>query len=499
MSRTLTFIARWARRITLAAALVVILLLILRVYEAGRGPELHRWHTWVPHELSVGQLDHASYADYLTAENRLFDEMKRQVSDKLEADEKTPLNRYYAHSMIYPESFDHDWNRSYVLRPAGIPRGAVVLLHGLTDSPYSLRHVAEAYQQQGFVAVALRLPGHGTVPAGLTDVDWQDWLAATRLAVREATRLAGENAPLHLVGFSNGGALAVKYTLDSLADHHLRRPQQLILLSPMIGVTRFARFAGIAGLPSIFPAFSKTAWLNIVPEFNPFKYNSFPVHAARQTYLLTQALQKQIVQEARRQQLADFPPVLTFQSVMDSTVSTPSVIRSLYNYLPDNGSELVLFDINQAVSVSPLFRHSSYTAVNQLLPAARRLYTSTVITNASATSLNMVTKTVRAGETTEQTQPLAINYPAGLYSLSHVAIPFPPQDGLYGSEPAVKNQFGISFGTLSLRGESAVLIVGLDSIMRATSNPFYPYMIDRIDHHIGCSDRPQLTECLRRF
>ncbi|WP_312055548.1 alpha/beta hydrolase [Pantoea brenneri] len=499
MSRTLTFIVRWARRITLAAALVVILLLILRVYEAGRGPELHRWHTWVPHELSVGQLDHASYADYLTAENRLFDEMKRQVSDKLEADEKTPLNRYYAHSMIYPESFDHDWNRSYVLRPAGIPRGAVVLLHGLTDSPYSLRHVAEAYQQQGFVAVALRLPGHGTVPAGLTDVDWQDWLAATRLAVREATRLAGENAPLHLVGFSNGGALAVKYTLDSLADHHLRRPQQLILLSPMIGVTRFARFAGIAGLPSIFPAFSKTAWLNIVPEFNPFKYNSFPVHAARQTYLLTQALQKQIAQEARSQQLAAFPPVLTFQSVMDSTVSTPSVIRSLYNYLPDNGSELVLFDINQAVSVSPLFRHSSYTAVNQLLPAARRLYTSTVITNASATSLKTVTKTVRAGETIEQTQPLAINYPAGLYSLSHVAIPFPPQDGLYGSEPAEKNQFGISFGTLSLRGESAVLIVGLDSIMRATSNPFYPYMIDRIDHHISCSDRPQLTECLRRF
>ncbi|WP_198511703.1 hypothetical protein, partial [Bacillus subtilis] len=73
-------------------------------------------------------------------------------------------------------------------------------------------------------------------------------------------------------------------------------------------------------------------------------------------------------------------------------------------------------------------------------------------------------------------QPLAIAYPAGLYSLSHVAIPFPAEDGLYGSAPAQKNEFGISFGTLSLRGESAVLIVGLDSIMRATSNPFYPYM-----------------------
>ncbi|NBB57545.1 alpha/beta hydrolase, partial [Pantoea vagans] len=80
-----------------------------------------------------------------------------------------------------------------------------------------------------------------------------------------------------------------------------------------------------------------------------------------------------------------------------------------------------------------------------------------------------------------------------------VAIPFPAEDGLYGSAPAKKNEFGISFGTLSLRGESAVLIVGLDSIMRATSNPFYPYMINRIDHHIGCSDKPQLATCLSSF
>jgi alpha-beta hydrolase superfamily lysophospholipase len=100
--------------------------------------------------------------------------------------------------------------------PAGKPRGAVVLLHGLTDSPYSVRHLAVDYQQHGFVAVVPRLPGHGTAPGALTDVDWEMWLAATRLAVREATRLAGDNVPLHLVGYSNGGALAMKYALDAL-------------------------------------------------------------------------------------------------------------------------------------------------------------------------------------------------------------------------------------------------------------------------------------------
>ena len=77
------------------------------------------------------------------------------------------------------------------MEPAGAPVGAVVLLHGLTDSPYSLRHIARRYRDDGYVAVAIRLPGHGTVPSGLTDVEWEQWIAATRLAVREARRRAG--------------------------------------------------------------------------------------------------------------------------------------------------------------------------------------------------------------------------------------------------------------------------------------------------------------------
>lgn len=49
----------------------------------------------------------------------------------------------------------------------------------------------------------------------------------------------------------------------------------------------------------------------------------------------------------RQGELKALPPILTFQSVMDSTVSTRAVVESLYRYLPDNGSELVVFDINQ--------------------------------------------------------------------------------------------------------------------------------------------------------
>ena len=145
--------------------------------------------------------------------------MRTEVTDKLDDEAKVPGNRYYDGSPIYPGHFAQDWNRSYILEPDGPPVGAVVLLHGLTDSPYSLRHIARRYRDEGFVAVAIRMPAHGTVPAALTDVEWEDWDAATRLAVREARRRAGPAKPLHIVGFSNGGALAMKYALDALDDH----------------------------------------------------------------------------------------------------------------------------------------------------------------------------------------------------------------------------------------------------------------------------------------
>src|SRR5262249_30918279 len=231
-----------------------------------------------------------------------------------------------------------------------------VLLHGLTDSPYSIRHVAQPYRAAGWVAVAIRLPGHGTVPGGLTDVEWEDWRAATRLAVREATRRTGPALPLHLVGYSNGGALALQYALDAVDDATLARPERVVLISPMIGITRFARFAGIAGWPAIFPAFAKAAWLSVLPEFNPFKYNSFPINGARQTDRLTAVLQEQILRLGRENRLDRLPPVLTFQSVVDFTVSTRAIADALYQRLPPNGSELVLFDINRASKFDTLFR-----------------------------------------------------------------------------------------------------------------------------------------------
>ncbi len=474
------FLARTARRLLIGLLIALAVFLGVRAYDSQRGAPLELWHTHEPHELTAEELDRTDWAGWMKAEDAVFAEVAREVVRHPPAGRQPALNRYDAASPVHPGRFAQDWNRSYELAPQGKPVGAAVFLHGLTDSPYSLRHIARAYRDRGFLTVAIRLPGHGTVPAGLVAADWKLWMAATRLAVREAREKVGPGVPLHIVGFSNGGALAMKYALDAADDPKLARVDRLVLISPMIGITRFARFAGIAGWPAFFPAFAKAAWLGVVPEFNPFKYNSFPVNAARESWRLTQALQAQILAHTRAGLIEGLPPALTFQSVLDFTVSTPAVISALYAHLPDNGSALVLFDINRTASLGPLLRPTTDTAIARLLPPAPRRFATTILANAGPQDERMLARTTPAGSTEETTRALDLLYPSDVFSLSHVALPFPLTDSLYGAKPDTSEDFGAHFGAVAARGERGALILNLDSLLRMSSNPFFGYMLDRI-------------------
>ena len=124
----------------------VAVLLVARAWDSQRGSPLDPWHTFVPHDGHAAVIDKADWTSYLKAEEAVFREVRTEVVDKLEEEARTPGNRYYAGSPIYPGNFAQDWNRSYILEPDGPPVGAVVLLHGLTDLPYSLRHIARRYR-----------------------------------------------------------------------------------------------------------------------------------------------------------------------------------------------------------------------------------------------------------------------------------------------------------------------------------------------------------------
>ena len=62
---------RMLKRAALLLAVILITLLAIRVYDTQRGRPLGTWHTYVPHELSIKELDHAGWAEYLEAQNAL--------------------------------------------------------------------------------------------------------------------------------------------------------------------------------------------------------------------------------------------------------------------------------------------------------------------------------------------------------------------------------------------------------------------------------------------
>jgi len=464
----LAFVSRWTKRALIAMGVLFLLVLGWRAFDAIRSPALPVWLTHVPPESNAKQIDGYDWKAWLAAEDRAFADVRSEVANQITAE----VIQTDARFRDYPSSEPCDllaWNHTCVLRPKGNPRGAAVMLHGLTDSPYSLRHVAMHYAERGFVVVVMRMPGHGTVPAALTRVRWEDWMAATRLAVRHARALAGDDVPLHVVGYSNGAALAMKYTMDALADERLPRPDQLVLISPMIGITSMARFAGVLGWPAAFPPFAKSAWLDIQPEYNPFKYNSFPVNAARQSSQLTRAVQDQLDSLRDEGELRRLPPILTFQSLVDYTVDVRALVTRLYARLPDNGSELVIFDCGQRLFMKP----GACDLPPELRPSTERNYGYSVVHD------GYEERAPARGRPTRR--DIAQRFPDDVYSLSHVALPFPESDEVNGM-PGI--------GRLSLRGERGVLSVSADQLIRMTWNPFFPYMLERIDSTLPTSASP---------
>jgi alpha-beta hydrolase superfamily lysophospholipase len=470
---------RWGRNALLALAALLAVIAVLRAAQVSGGPELAPWHLVAPPDPDVAALDRMDWPAWLAAEQRAFAAVAAEVTARLAPEHRVPANRFFEGSPLHPARFAQDWNRSFVLEPNGPPAGAAVFLHGLTDAPYSLRHLAEAYRARGFVAIGMRMPGHGTVPAGLTRATAAEWAAATRLAMREAARRAA-GGPVHLVGYSNGGALAMRHALDALENPSLPRAERIVLVSPMIGVTAFARFAGLAALPAFLPRFAAAAWLDVLPEFNPFKYNSFPANAARQSWLLSSALQADLRRLAAAGRLAALPPVLTFQSVADATVSAPAVLDALYAVLPPGGHEIVLFDINHRARLGPLLRADAFTLAERLLPPGPRSYAATLVTNAAPDSDQAVARRSEAGTQAVTERALGLAWPRSLHSLSHLALGFPVTDGLYGLEPDPADAFGVELGAVAPRGERGLLVTSLDSLLRVTSNPFFPYLLERV-------------------
>ncbi len=99
----------------------------------------------------------------------------------------------------------------------------------------------------------------------------------------------------------------------------------------------------------------------------------------------------------------------------------------------------------------------------------------------------MVVRTQKPEQTDVFQTDINLAWPAGLFSLGHIALPFAEQDPLYGIGQ-YKNNPRIQLGNLGLRGERDMLQVPASDMLRIHWNPFYPYLERRALQHIFIDD-----------
>jgi alpha-beta hydrolase superfamily lysophospholipase len=470
---------------SLLGALVVIV--AVAVYELNSRPDLRVWHTTVLDQEFRVDSGLKNFGEYLALEERLFEQLDKLIYQKIDKSDQRAINRYFRGSLSDPARWPTNWNRSFVL-PAEKPEIGVLLLHGMSDSPYSLRSIGQLLNGHGAYVIGMRVPGHGQAPSGLLETTWEDMAAAVRLAMSEL-QAKSPTSPLFIVGYSNGGALAMQYTLDSLTDKRLKPVDGLVLLSPEIGISKFAALAKWQERLGHLLGLEKLAWNSLLPEYDPWKYGSFALNAGKQAYRITQEIQSQITAQAKAGVLDRVPPILAFQSVVDATVTAPALVNNLFDRLPAISSEqgnsnrisheLVLFDIDRYAEMEPLMKDNPSAWIDPMLKSDNPKFMLTLMSNKHNENEQIIAASRQPGSSAIEICKTGLSWPKHVYSLSHVALPIPPDDPVYGGDEAGPSP-GIYLGDMAMRGEKGVLQVPAADTLRLRYNPFNSYLEQRI-------------------
>lgn len=454
-------------------------------------PDLDIWHTTeLQHSFSRhGEV--TDFAGYLALEVNLKDEIERRIYTNTVAMD-SPVNRYIRGSLSDPRRWSQDWNWSYEW-PNEKAEYGVLLLHGMSDSPYALSNLAQDLRGSAHV-LGLRLPGHGTLPSGLVRLEWQDMSAAVTLAVKHLKAQLG-GRPLYILGFSTGAALALHHELERIVAGETPDSQAMVFLSPAIGLAPVARGAYWQARLGEWLGLEKLAWNALGTEYDPFKYVSFAVNAGDMVYRLAESNRLQL-NALTQAQLQSLPPILSFQSVADATVSSRSVLADLYLRLPDSRHQLVLYDVNRTRINQTLMRKDPLLELAALYRSqALRARVGILKNRADEALVQLVdvadeplpwpeTMAFNTGPISQQTGEAGggtgtLGWPANVVSLSHVALPFSVRDPLYGMM-AAPNPDRIQIGSAASRGERGIFAVSADEMLRQKWNPFYEFQLNVI-------------------
>jgi carboxylesterase len=203
----------------------------------------------------------------------------------------------------------------------------VLVCHGFTGSPVSMRPWADHLAEQGWTVRLPLLPGHGTHWKDANRTSWQDWYAAVDASFAE---LASRCSKVFVCGLSAGGTLALR-----LAQTHGTDVAGLVLVNPAVTMLRWdAKFLPVLG--KLIPSVAAIGNDIKKPGQNEGAYDRTPVRAAASLY----AFQKLVSADLSKVT----SPTLVYRSANDHVVEAVNTELVLAGISAADKREVVLAD-----------------------------------------------------------------------------------------------------------------------------------------------------------
>jgi carboxylesterase len=191
----------------------------------------------------------------------------------------------------------------------------VLLVHGFTGSPASMKPWAQALAEQGYAVEVPLLPGHGTRWQDLNRVSWTQWYDEAEAAF---DRLRAECDAVVVAGMSMGGSVALR-----IAEERGDQVSGIVLVNPFLSSSR-KELVALPVLKYVVPSLRGVVNDIKKPGQDEHGYPRLPLKGLS----AVTAMWKQVVPDLKKVT----QPLLYFRSTTDHVIdpsSGPTVLRGV--------------------------------------------------------------------------------------------------------------------------------------------------------------------------
>ncbi len=207
----------------------------------------------------------------------------------------------------------------------GEGRVGVLLLHGFTGSPASMRPWGQALAEHGWSIRVPRLPGHGTRWQDMNITTWEDWYSEADRNLRDLSVACDR---VFVCGLSMGGALTLR-----LAEQHGEAISGIVLVNAAVHTERRDRhlLPVVKHLVGSFPGISNDI---AKPGMDEVAYDRTPLKAAHSMMTMWSIVRDDIALVRQ--------PILLFRSAQDNVVEASNAEWILTHVASVDTEEVVL-------------------------------------------------------------------------------------------------------------------------------------------------------------